>query len=105
MFINCLKNNISHFLSFLGVEVKFKNFVYPVLILPNQIPELTNVTIQEWGVSVGAAVTLTDMETALNHQISSEPSNIYIFFFILTSSAFLCDILSLKKFYLLIFRI
>nr|QEO19118.1 rosy [Limnogonus franciscanus] len=56
-----------------GVEVKFKNFVYPTLILPNQISELTSITIKDTGVCVGAAVTLTDMETTLKHQIASEP--------------------------------
>nr|QEO19121.1 rosy [Rhagovelia antilleana] len=57
-----------------GVEVKFKNFVYPVLVSPNQVSELTTVKVEEWGLSIGAAVTLTDMETAMKHQISTEPS-------------------------------
>ena len=56
-----------------GVEVKFKNMVYPVLIQPNQIPELTSVTTTDSGIRVGAAVTLSDMEQALRRQIETLP--------------------------------
>jgi Xanthine dehydrogenase, iron-sulfur cluster and FAD-binding subunit A len=53
--------------------VKFKNMVYPVLIQPNQIPELTSVTTTDSGIRVGAAVTLSDMEQALRRQIETLP--------------------------------
>nr|QEO19120.1 rosy [Oiovelia cunucunumana] len=56
-----------------GVEVKFKNLLYPVLISPIQINELTSIKVQSDGISVGAAVTLSDMESALKQQISTEP--------------------------------
>lgn len=56
--------------------MKFKNFVYPVLILPNQIPELTGVVLENDGVKVGAAVTLTEMERVLDHYIDILPGKI-----------------------------
>jgi hypothetical protein len=60
-------------ISFAGVEVKFKNMVYPVLIQPTQILELTSVATGSSGVRVGAAVTLNDMQQALRNEIESQP--------------------------------
>jgi xanthine dehydrogenase/oxidase len=59
--------------SLAGVEVKFKNMVYPILIQPNQIPELISVSSNSIGLKVGAAVTLNDMEHALKIEIESQP--------------------------------
>ncbi|KAJ4447027.1 hypothetical protein ANN_09015 [Periplaneta americana] len=56
-----------------GVEVKFKNMVYPVLIQPNQIPELNSVYAEAEGLRVGAAVTLDDLQQALRKEIESQP--------------------------------
>lgn len=56
-----------------GVEVKFKNMVYPVLIQPNQIPELISVSMNSTGLRIGAAVTLNNMEQALRNEIESQP--------------------------------
>nr|QEO19119.1 rosy [Mesovelia mulsanti] len=53
----------------IGVEVKFKNCSYPILINPSKIKELTSVQVVGNGVKIGAAVTLTDMETFLKKQI------------------------------------
>jgi xanthine dehydrogenase/oxidase len=61
------------FVSITGVEVKFKNMVYPVLIQPNQILELTSVIPNSSGLRVGAAVTLNDMQQALQNEIESQP--------------------------------
>ncbi|CAH1406870.1 unnamed protein product [Nezara viridula] len=58
----------------IGVEVKFKNFLYPVLIMPNQIKELTEVSVEEDKIKVGAAVTLSEMEKALLQQMKTVPS-------------------------------
>lgn len=57
-----------------GVEVKFKNFLYPVLIMPNQIKELTEVSVEHGKIKVGAAVTLSEMEKVLLQQIKTMPS-------------------------------
>lgn len=56
-----------------GVEVKFKNCLYPVLINPNQVTELVSTKITDGGLRVGAAVTLSNLETILLEQISQQP--------------------------------
>ena len=56
-----------------GVEVKFKNFDYKVLVNPNQIPELTSIEVTENGLKVGSAVTLMDLQDSLQTQIDSKP--------------------------------
>lgn len=53
--------------------MKFKNCLYPVIIQPSQVPELTTVQVTDAGVKFGAAVTLSDMETALNSEIKKQP--------------------------------
>lgn len=56
-----------------GVEVKFKHCVYPVIIMPNCVPEMTAVVETEEGLTVGAAVTLMDLEHTCNKYINSCP--------------------------------
>lgn len=56
-----------------GVEVKFKHFVYPTLVQPTQIPEMVEVKRVDEGVLVGASVTLQDLENALRDEIRKEP--------------------------------
>ncbi|KAF4528372.1 hypothetical protein B566_EDAN016934 [Ephemera danica] len=58
-----------------GVEVKFKNCFYEVIIQPSQVRELTSVEITTSGVKLGAAVTLNDMEHTLRSQISTQPEH------------------------------
>lgn len=53
----------------IGVEVKFKKMHYPVLIQTNYIPELTDITVSECGIRVGASATLQQMETVLRQQM------------------------------------
>lgn len=56
-----------------GVEVKFKHFHYPVLILPNQIPEMTDIVKHEDGVEFGASVTLMELSNTLQGLIETLP--------------------------------
>lgn len=56
-----------------GVEVKFKHCRYPVLVMPTQIPEMTAIQVTESGVTVGASVTLMDMQIELQTQIDTLP--------------------------------
>ncbi|GBP61903.1 Xanthine dehydrogenase [Eumeta japonica] len=56
-----------------GVEVKFKHCVYPVIIMPNCVPEMNNVTEIGDGLAVGAAVTLMDMEHTFKKYIDLLP--------------------------------
>ncbi|XP_044755537.1 xanthine dehydrogenase [Coccinella septempunctata] len=57
----------------IGVEMKFKNMVYPVLIQPNLIEELIEIKSVESGVRVGAGATLMDIESYLRKQIECLP--------------------------------
>lgn len=56
-----------------GVEVKFKHFLYPVLIQPVQIPEMTDIQILEHAIHIGASVTLQEMENVLRKQMKILP--------------------------------
>ncbi|KAK3874324.1 hypothetical protein Pcinc_020737 [Petrolisthes cinctipes] len=56
-----------------GVETKFKQCVYPVLINPTSVKEVTQVTLTNTGVQVGAAVTLTTLQEALILHTNSLP--------------------------------
>ncbi|XP_045474437.1 xanthine dehydrogenase [Harmonia axyridis] len=57
-----------------GVEMKFKNMVYPVLIQPSLIEELVEIKNVENGVKVGAGATLIDIEAYLREQIECLPA-------------------------------
>ena len=48
-----------------GVEVKFKNVHFPVLISPAHIPEMNVLEETTEGLLIGAACTLTDIETRM----------------------------------------
>lgn len=56
-----------------GVETKFKNLHYPVLIHPIRIPELTEIQLNEKGVRVGASVTLQELQVYLKQLIKTKP--------------------------------
>ncbi|XP_063531427.1 xanthine dehydrogenase [Cydia strobilella] len=56
-----------------GVEVKFKHFVYPVIIMPNCVPEMNNIVETENGFTVGAAVTLMEVENNFRKAIEILP--------------------------------
>lgn len=58
-----------------GVEVKFKHFHYPILIMPNQIPEMNVVNVGEDGVEFGAAVTLMDIDKIFANLIETLPEH------------------------------
>lgn len=58
-----------------GVEVKFKHFHYPILIIPNQIPEMNEIIHSEIGVEFGASVTLMEIDATLNKQIEILPEH------------------------------
>eukprot|EP00054_Salpingoeca_dolichothecata_P024381 m.165933 g.165933 ORF g.165933 m.165933 type:complete len:1340 (-) comp24994_c0_seq1:150-4169(-) len=59
----------------LGIEIKFKNCLYPVMICPNAIPELHDIQQNETGVTIGGAVTLTNIEHFLTSLVSKLPSH------------------------------
>ncbi|XP_012285983.1 xanthine dehydrogenase [Orussus abietinus] len=55
-----------------GVEVKFKHFLYPVLIQPTQVKEMREISETPDKLIVGASVTLMEMEEALRIRIKTE---------------------------------
>ncbi|KAG5867826.1 hypothetical protein JTB14_028231 [Gonioctena quinquepunctata] len=57
----------------IGVEMKFKQMVYPTVIQPVQIAELTQIQESTKGVKIGAAATLMDVESFLRQQIKLQP--------------------------------
>ncbi|XP_058793024.1 xanthine dehydrogenase-like isoform X2 [Phymastichus coffea] len=54
-----------------GVEVKFKHFVYPTLIQPVKIKELRDIVQFDNSIRIGASVTLIEMEEALRYEIKN----------------------------------
>ena len=58
----------------LGIEMKFKKQSYPVMIQPNQIHQLTQMKVTSEGLIVGAAVTLSALETQLEAIIADYSS-------------------------------
>ncbi len=58
---------------FAGVEVKFKNVFYEVLIFPAYVPELNGMSITEKGLVIGAAVTLAQLDEKLRELVKELP--------------------------------
>ncbi|XP_076022009.1 xanthine dehydrogenase/oxidase [Genypterus blacodes] len=56
-----------------GIEVKFKNMLYPVILAPNFIPELNTVDHTEAGITFGAACTLSQMGAVLRQAVQTLP--------------------------------
>lgn len=54
-----------------GVEVKFKNMYYPVIISPVNVKELNTVRRTDLGIEFGAAVSLSHMEAVLQEAVRS----------------------------------
>lgn len=59
-----------------GIEVKFKNQTYPVLINPTNVAELTKVALTKGGVAFGASVTLSAVEETLRRQVNALPGKV-----------------------------
>lgn len=56
-----------------GIEVKFKNMVYPVMVSPSLVPELNSVQHTDTGIEFGAAVSLDHMGAVLEEAVKSLP--------------------------------
>lgn len=59
----------------IGVEVKFKNCHYPVIIQPNRVPEMVQIKVEPKGVRFGASCTLSQIDDVLKEQIASKPAH------------------------------
>lgn len=65
-----------------GVEVKFKNMVYPVLIAATHVPELCTIRKNKDGIEFGGSMTLNQMHDVLKESVEQLPgkdSYIHIF--------------------------
>ena len=58
----------------LGIEMKFKNCHYPVMIQPTHVKELTTISYGERALMFGASVTLSEMERACVKLTESHPA-------------------------------
>eukprot|EP01112_Ceratiomyxa_fruticulosa_P007100 TRINITY_DN1832_c0_g1_i2.p1 TRINITY_DN1832_c0_g1~~TRINITY_DN1832_c0_g1_i2.p1 ORF type:complete len:1364 (-),score=294.56 TRINITY_DN1832_c0_g1_i2:173-4264(-) len=58
-----------------GIEVKFRNIIYPVLISPLQVPELNTIKTTEHGIDIGSAVTLTRVKSFIEEQVATLPAH------------------------------
>lgn len=56
----------------IGVETKFRRIIYPVLIQPIYIPEMTAIVETNTGLKVGSSVTLQQLEKALRTQLKTK---------------------------------
>lgn len=59
----------------IGVEVKFKNQTYPVLISTSSIQELHAIKKTEDGIWIGASVSLDDIEKILTYELAMLPEH------------------------------
>jgi xanthine dehydrogenase/oxidase len=55
-----------------GIEMKFKNLLYPVLIGATHVPELNQILVEESGIHFGASVTLTKLLTTCRQVAATE---------------------------------
>ncbi|XP_060084653.1 xanthine dehydrogenase/oxidase-like [Ylistrum balloti] len=58
-----------------GVEIKLKNMHYPVMIAVTHIPELQRVVSNADGITIGASVTLAQLDQTLRAAISTLPEH------------------------------
>lgn len=73
-----LYNNILiFFFQKIGVEIKFKNCQYPVMIQPNKVSELNVIKKCVKGLIVGAAVTIDKLENELKKLTDTMPGKIF----------------------------
>uniref|UniRef100_A0A8C1NAR3 Xanthine dehydrogenase/oxidase n=1 Tax=Cyprinus carpio TaxID=7962 RepID=A0A8C1NAR3_CYPCA len=58
-----------------GIEMKFKNLFYPVILAPAYIPELNIIQNTQDGIQVGASVTLTVLGDVLRAAVKKLPAH------------------------------
>ncbi|KAL6478496.1 hypothetical protein MHYP_G00143310 [Metynnis hypsauchen] len=57
-----------------GIEMKFKNLLYPVILAPAYIQELSSIQYTENGIEFGASVTLTMLGKKLHEEVEKLPN-------------------------------
>lgn len=58
----------------IGVEMKFRRCTYPVIIMPNCVPEMNSIVETERGFVIGASVTLMEIENTFKKYIQCLPN-------------------------------
>ena len=56
--------------------MRFKNQHYPVLINVGSIPELLDVKVDDKGITIGASVSLSQVDDILKHEIEKSPGDV-----------------------------
>ncbi|XP_055916968.1 xanthine dehydrogenase [Eupeodes corollae] len=56
-----------------GIEIKIKKLLYPVIINPLEVPEMVKIEKTSTGIYFGAAVSIADIEDTLKKEIASKP--------------------------------
>nr|AOE43258.1 xanthine dehydrogenase [Cavenderia deminutiva] len=56
-----------------GIETKFRNVVYPVLVCPTKVPEMNGIVEHAEHIEIGASVTLTHIKQHLEKVCAREP--------------------------------
>nr|XP_056708333.1 xanthine dehydrogenase/oxidase [Euleptes europaea] len=57
-----------------GIEMRLKNMLYPVIIAPTWIPEMNSIQHTEEGINFGASCTLSHVEEVLRKAVAHLPS-------------------------------
>lgn len=70
---NPCDETLFYFVCLTGIEMKFNNQNYPILIAPTHIPELKAVERTAEGIKIGASVTLSTFEDVLKEATCSLP--------------------------------
>jgi len=56
----------------IGIETKFRNLIYPVIICPTKVFELNQIKQNENGIEIGASVTLSEIKSYLHHLVNDK---------------------------------
>ena len=67
-----------------GIEKKFKNAEFPVLICTTHVEVMNEIRLEEHGLVVGASVTLSRIQEAMENAVDSLPGGWKITYFINT---------------------
>lgn len=62
-----------YYFHLLGIETKFKNLHYPVIIAPTHVPEMLDIVHSDLGIQFGASTTLTTIDDTLKEAINQQP--------------------------------
>lgn len=65
----------------IGIEMKFKDISYPIIISPSEIPDLNTVKYTDKGIEIGACISLTKLNKILSDAIEKLPGYLTLKYF------------------------